>query len=163
MLPTRWDPFRSLTKELGTLHHEMDDLFRRTFGLTKETPGEANFYMAPAINTYTKGEKYFVEAELPGVSMDDLDVSIDGGILTLRGERKADKETKEDDYFIRESHYGSFIRRLSLPEGINVDQVHAKFEDGVLRISMPIEKKLATGRKVLIEGQGEKKKEKKPH
>jgi HSP20 family protein len=141
----------------------MDDLFRRTFGLSKETHGKTGLLMAPAVNTYTKGKKYFVEAELPGVSMDDLDVSIDGGVLTLRGERKEDKETKEDDYFIRESHYGSFLRRLTLPEGVNVDEVHAKFEDGVLRISMPIEKKLSTGRKVLIEGQEKKKIEKKTH
>lgn len=163
MLPTRWDPFRNLTHELGSLHREMDDLFRRTFGLTKETSEQAGFSMAPAVNTYTKGNKYFVEAELPGVNKDEVDVSIDGGILSISGERKADKETKEGDYFIRESHYGSFLRRLTLPEGVNAEEVSAKFKDGVLRISMPIEKKLTTGRKVLIEGPEGEQKEKKTH
>lgn len=163
MLPTRWDPFRSLTRELGSMHREMDDLFRRTFGLGRETPSEAGFFMAPPVNTYTKGNTYFVEAELPGVNKDDLDVSIDGNILTLRGERKADKEMKEEDYLIRETQYGSFIRRLTLPEGVDTGEIHARFEDGVLRISMPFEKKLAEGRKVLVEGPGEGKKGKKVH
>lgn len=163
MLPTRWDPFRSLTRELGSMHREMDDLFRRTFGLSKEAPSEAGFYMAPAVNTFTKGNTYCVEAELPGVDKDDLDVSIDGNVLTLRGERKADTETKEEDYYIRETQYGSFIRRLTLPEGVDTEGIHAKFEDGILRISMPMEKKAATGRKVLIEGSEEGKKGKKVH
>jgi len=163
MLPTRWDPFRNMTKELSTIHREMDDLFRRTFGLSRETPSEGGLFMAPPVNTYMKGNTCFVEAELPGVNKDDLEVSVDGNILTLRGERKADKETKEEDYLIRESQYGSFIRRLTLPEGVDAGEIHAMFEDGVLRISMPIEKKLAAGRKVLIEGPGEGKKGKKVH
>jgi len=163
MLPIRWDPFSNLTRELGTIHREMDELFRRTFGLTKEAPHEAGFYMTPAVNTYTKENTYVVEAELPGVHKDDLDVSIEGHILTLKGERKTSKETKEDDYYIRESQYGSFVRKLTLPEGVNTEHIHAKFEDGILFVSMPIEKKLTAGRKVLIEGTTEGKKEKKVH
>lgn len=158
MLPTRWDPLRSLARDLDTMHREMDDLFKRTFGMAKETQGERALDMTPVINAYTKGKTYFVEAELPGVNRDDLDVSVDGKILTLRGERKEDKETKEEDFLIRESRYGSFIRRLTLPEGVNTEKIHANFENGVLRISMPLEKKLTTGRKVLIEGTEEGKK-----
>ena len=163
MLPTRWEPFRSLSKELSSMHREMDELFRRTFGFGEEASAREGFSMAPAINTYTKDNRYCVEAELPGVGKDDLDVNIEGDILTLRGERRADKETKEEDYYIRESRYGSFIRRLPLPEGVDTDQVSAKFEDGILRISMPIEKKLAKGRKVMIEGPEKEQKEKKVH
>ena len=148
MLPARWDPFRSINKELSSLHREMDDLFRRTFGQTMETKG----VMSPAINTYSKGNTFCVEAEIPGVKVEDLDVSVDGDILTLRGERKESKEVKEEDYMVRESQFGSFIRRLTLPEGVNTDQIHASFDNGLLKISMPVEKKLSTGRKVQIEG-----------
>jgi HSP20 family protein len=163
MLPIRWEPFRSLSRELNTLHREMDEMFRRTFGVTTEPGLERGAFITPVVNTYTKGDTYFVEAELPGVSKSDLDVSVEGNTLTLRGERKQSRETREEDYFIRESQYGSFIRRLTLPEGVNTEKIHASYEDGVLRISMPVEKKLAAGRKVLIEGAEEGKKKREVH
>ena len=70
---------------------------------------------------------------------------------------------KEENYFVRESQYGSFVRRLTLPEWVNTDEIHATYTDGVLRISMPVEKKLATGRKVMIEGPEEGKKKREIH
>lgn len=155
MLPTRWDPFRSINKELSSLHREMDDLFRRTFGTTMEAKGGV---ISPTINTYAKGNMFCVEAEIPGVEKGDLDVSVDGDVLTLRGERKESKEVKEEDYIVRESQFGSFVRRLTLPEGVNTDQIHASYDNGILKISMPVEKKLSTGRKVQIEGPAEGKK-----
>jgi HSP20 family protein len=163
MLPVRWDPFRGLTRELGTLHREMDDLFRRTFGVTTEPALERGGFISPAVNTFVKGDTYFVEAEIPGVSKEDLDVSIEGNILTLRGERKQSKETKEEDYYLREAQYGSFIRRLSLPEGVNSEKIQAVYENGILRISMPVTKKAITGRKVLVAGPEEGKKKGEVH
>lgn len=154
MLPARLDPFRSINKELSSLHREMDDLFRRTFG----QPTEARGVMSPTINTYAKGNTFCVEADIPGVKKEDLDVSVDGDVLTLRGERKESKEVKEEDYIVRESQFGSFIRRLTLPEGVNIDQIHASYDDGILKISMPMEKKLSAGRKVQIEWPKEGKK-----
>lgn len=162
MLPVRWEPFRGLNRELGTLHREMDELFRKTFGLTTEAPFERGL-ITPAVNAFVEGSNYCVEAELPGIDKKDLDVSIDGNVLTLRGDRKASKERKEENYFIRESQYGSFVRRLTLPEGVNTEKIHAAFENGVLRISMPMEKKIATGRKVLIEGPEESVKKREIH
>jgi len=163
MLPVRWDPFRGLGRELGTLHREMDELFRKTFGLTTEPAFERGEMFTPVVNTFIEGNNYCVEAEIPGVSKKDLDVSVEGNILTLRGERKESKELKEEHYFIRESHFGTFVRRLTLPEGVNTEQIHANYNDGVLRISMPVEKKLATGRKVMIEGAEEGKKKREIH
>ena len=162
MLPVRWEPFRGLGRELGTLHREMDELFRKTFGLTAETPFERGL-ITPAVNVFVEGNNYCVEAELPGIEKKDLDVSIDGNVLTLRGDRKESKERKEENYFIRESQYGSFVRRLTLPEGVNTEKIHAAYENGVLRISMPMEKKIATGRKVLIEGPEESGKKREIH
>lgn len=151
MLPVRWEPFRGLGRELSTLHREMDELFRKTFGLTSESAFERGM-LTPVVNTFMEGKNYCVEAELPGIDKKNLDVSIDGNVLTLRGERKESAERKEENYLIRESQYGSFVRRLTLPEGVNTEKIHASYENGVLRISMPMEKKVAAGRKVLIEG-----------
>ena len=162
MLPIRWDPF----KDLSTLHREMDDLFRRTFGsfgLGREPAVEAGALLTPAVNTFTKEGIFHIQAEIPGVSKDDLDVSVDGNVLTLKGDRKTDKETKEKDYYLRESQYGSFLRRLTLPEGVNTEKIHAAYRDGVLEITMPMAKKLPTGRKVMIEGHEEGKKGKEVH
>jgi len=163
MLPVHWEPFRGLGRELGTLHREMDELFRKTFGLTTEPAFERGGMITPAVNTFVEGNNYCVEAELPGINKKDLDVSIDGNVLTLRGERTESKERKEENYFIRESQYGSFIRRLTLPEGVNTEKIHAAYENGVLRISMPMEKKTVAGRKVLIEGPEESGKKREIH
>ena len=156
MLPMRFDPFKSLTRELGTLHREMDDLFRKTFGITGETlPAETAGFVSPIVNTYVKDNMFCVEAEIPGVDKKDLDVSVEGNVLTLRGERKISREVKEVDYLTRESQYGSFIRRLTLPEGVNSEKIHASYESGILKITMPMEKRV-TGRKIMIEGPEEK-------
>lgn len=160
MLPIRWDPMR----ELSTLHREMDQLFRRTFGSVmddKELVGEGRM-LTPLVDTFVKEGTYHIRAELPGVAKDDLDVSIDGNVLTLKGERKLDKETKEEMYYLRETRYGSFTRRFDLPDGANTDEIHAAFDNGILEISMPLDKKAIGGRKVLIEGT-ESKKAKKIH
>ena len=148
MLPIRWDPFR----DLSTLHREIDSLFRRTFGSFGETESEATLLMSPKLNAFVKDNVYHVEAELPGMNRDDLDVNIEGNILTLRGERKLSKETKEEDFLLRESQYGSFLRRLTLPDGVDSDKVQAKYDNGILMITMPMAKKLTGGRKVLVEG-----------
>jgi HSP20 family protein len=159
MLPIRWDPF----KDLGVLHREIDDLFRRTFGVERETEMETGAMRAPLVNTFVKENVYHIQAELPGIDKKDLDVSIDGNVLTLRGERKMSKEAKEEDYHLREFRFGSFVRRLTLPEGVNTEKVHASYEDGILKITMPMSKKMIGGRKILIEGAEEGKRKGEVH
>lgn len=156
MLPIRWDPF----KDLSVLHREIDDLFRRTFGsfgAERETAAEGRTMMSPQVNTFVKDNLFHVQAELPGINKKDLDVSIDGRVLTLRGERRESKEVKEEHYLMRESRSGSFMRRLTLPEGVNTEKVHASYEDGILQVTMPMTQKVTGGRKVLIEGAEEAK------
>ena len=148
MLPIRWDPFR----DLSSLHREIDSLFRRTFGNVAEPESETTLLLSPKVNAFVKDNVYHVEAELPGITIDDLDVNIEGNVLTLRGERKTSKETKEQDFMIRESGYGSFLRRLTLPDGADAEKVEAKYDNGILTITMPMVKKVSGGRKVLVEG-----------
>lgn len=157
MLPSRWDPLR----ELNTLHKEMDDLFRRTFGQAREPGEESRQMMAPLVDTFVKGDTFHVRAELPGVDKDDIDVSVEGNILTLKAERKEDTETEEGDYHMRESRSGFFMRRLTLPEGARTEDIHASYEKGILEVTVPVEKEAVGGRKVMVEGPESSKEEKK--
>ena len=146
MLPVRWDPFR----EMSTFRREMDDFFRRTFGLTRGETEKGVF--SPVVNAYVKGDSYCIEAEIPGVEKKDLDVTVEGHLLAIRGERRMSRETKEEEYIIRESEFGTFLRRVTLPEGVNTENVHASYDNGVLKITLPMEKKAIAGRKIEIEG-----------
>lgn len=162
MLPIRWDPI----KEITSLRREMDDLFRRSLGfsgLEDETALEGGQWMVPAVDTFMEGDTFNIKAELPGVSKDDIDVSVEGNILTLKGERKEEKETKEKDYRLQETRYGSFLRRFTLPEGANTDDIHASYDNGILKISLPLDKKAISGKKVMIEGPETSQKGKKTH
>ncbi len=159
MLPIRWDPFR----DLSSLHKEIDSLFRRSFGPLEEPEQGTGMMVSPRLDAFVKDKVYHVEVELPGIAREDLDVHIDGNVLTLSGERKRNKETKEQDFLIRESSYGSFLRRLTLPEGADAEKVQARFDNGVLMITMPMTEKSVTGRKVLIEGGAGKSGDKQVH
>ncbi len=152
MLPSRWDPFRDLSKELNQLHREMDEMFRRAFGLTRES-GEGLGMGTPAVNSYLKDHTFYVEVEVPGVKREELDVSVDGNMLTVSGERRANREAKDHDYLVRETHFGSFRRRLMLPEGADADRIQAICKNGILEISMPVGRKETGGRKIQIEGE----------
>lgn len=158
MLPIRWDPFR----DFGSLQRELDSLLRETFGGALTETGTAMTTLSPAVNSFIKDNVFHLQTELPGVGKDDLDISIEENLLTIKGERKESTEKEERDYLLKESRYGSFVRRVTLPDGVNTDKVHAVCEDGVLEITMPIEKKSTSSRKVLVEGK-EGKKQRKIH
>lgn len=158
MLPIRWDPVR----DLNTLHREFDDLMRRAFGGMRQT-GEGKLAVTPAINTFIKDGLFHLQAELPGVDIDKLDVRLDGNDLVLRGEREVHKKVDEADYLIQESRFASFERRMSLPQGVDIEQVHATYKDGLLEVTMPITAKEIVGRKIQIEGLKTAKKSKEVH
>lgn len=162
MLPMRFDAFKDINRELGTLHREMDELFRRTFGISRE-PGEAMASFAPPMNCFVKDNTYHIQLEIPGTNKQDLEVSVDGNLLTIRGERKLSREVKEDEYLVREWQSGTFLRRLTLPEGASADKIKAVCHDGILDITMPMEAKKVTSRSVLIEGPEQKQQSKELH
>ncbi len=78
-----------------------------------------------------------VKADLPGMDKDDVDISIDNGMLTIRGEKKEEREEQERDYYVAERHYGSFRRSFRLPESVDEDKVSASFKQGVLEVTLP--------------------------
>lgn len=158
MLPTRWDPLRDLT----TLQREFDDIVHRMFGSVRE--GEERLLTAsPAINTFVKDGIFHLEADLPGVDTENLDVRIDGHDLVLRGERRSSKKGEQADYLIHETRFASFERRLALPEGVDIEKAHASYKDGLLEVTMPITVKEMGGRKIPVEGLGTGKKSKEIH
>ena len=127
-------PFRGLTE----LERTFEDVFERPFMMPSfyfRPDGERGWM--PAIDIYEKEDKYIVKAELPGMKEEDIDVSVVGDTLTIKGERKTEEEVKDEDYYRCERAYGSFMRSISLPSEVEADKIEAKYEDGVLEVSLP--------------------------
>lgn len=102
----------------------------------RRAPGEGMAW-APAIEMYEKDNNFVVKAELPGVKKEDVDISVAGDTLTIKGQRKASKEVKDEDYYRCETHYGSFTRSIVLPAAVDAKKVEASYENGVLEIQVP--------------------------
>ncbi len=156
---TRWDPFRAMSRwdpfdELRSMQREMDRLFDRF--VAPESATERMHWM-PSVESYTKDNKLVFKAELPGVDPKDLDVSVTDRELVIKGERKAEKETKEENYLYHEINYGSFERHFELPEGVKTEDLKAKFTNGILEITVPVPA-ITRARKIEIEAPKEEKK-----
>ena len=104
----------------------------------------------PRVESYEKDGNYVIKTDLPGVEAKDVQVTVENGCLTIQGERKMDKEVKEKEIRRRELFYGSFQRTMAVPEGVKTEQIKAKYHDGVLEITAPMEKK-ALPKKVAVE------------
>ena len=156
----RWDPFNVIKRwdpidELRSMQHEMDRVFDRF--LSGELPREWKTMWTPSVESYTKDGKLIFRAELPGCDPKDLDVSISEREMVIKGERKQEKETKEENYAYREFNYGSFERHFMLPEGVKTEELKAKFTNGILEITIPAPA-ITKARKVEIETPKEEKK-----
>ena len=91
----------------------------------------------PSVEMYEKGESFIVRAELPGVNKDEIDISVTGDTLTIKGERKPSAEVKEEEYQCYEVCYGSFSRSISMPTAVDADKIEATYQDGILEIRVP--------------------------
>jgi len=143
MVMERWRPGRGLIpwkpfRELEELGRHFEDIFGRPFlsSVLRHLPIEERGW-APPIEVFEKEDKFVVKAELPGMKEEDIDVSVVGDTLTLKGERKAETEVKEEDYYCCERSYGSFFRSIALPSTVDAKKIEASFEDGVLEVSLP--------------------------
>jgi HSP20 family protein len=127
----RWEPFR----EVMSLRQAMDRLFEDSFvGLPRLTlNGSGEF----PIDIYQDKDNLVVKAALPGVKPEELDITIAEDILTIKGEHKAEQETKEDDYLYRERYYGAFSRSVAIPTKVKSEKAEATFEEGVLTLTLP--------------------------
>ena len=128
-----WKPFDELT----TLRREMDSLWDRFF---PETPFHERYVThewLPSIDLKETKDKLIVKAELPGLDTKDIELTLAEDILTIRGEKKEEKETKDEHHFFVERYAGAFERRVKLPTLVKTERVDATFDKGVLTINLP--------------------------
>jgi HSP20 family protein len=132
MALVRWDPVR----ELDTLQTDMNRLFDRFFGVPAGN-GTAARRWIPAMDLTETDDSLLLRADLPGVSEDDVEIEVKDGVLTISGERKNEHEEKGEGFHRVERSFGRFSRALNLPDGIDAEQVEAKFDNGVLEVRVP--------------------------
>src|SRR5208282_6615619 len=138
---------------------ELERIARRwesPFRFLEEFEDKQDEIFAPAIESYVKDGNLVIRADVPGLEPKDVEVSILGNVLTIKGERKSEKEVKKEDYLRREVSYGAFERRMSLPQGAATDKVKATFKNGVIEITVPLAKEVAV-KKIPLEVEAEKK------
>lgn len=133
MAIVRWEPFR----DLMTTQREFDRLFKEAF-----TPffGEGELSTrtwAPAVDIFENENDIVLKAELAGVDPKDVEVRVEDSTLYLKGERKFEKQVKDENYHRVERSYGSFARSFSLPNSINAEKVKAEYKDGLLMLTLP--------------------------
>jgi HSP20 family protein len=147
MLSTRWYP-RGAFAELDRLHEEMNHLFGRLGNGTRSAWWTRGY---PAVNAWEDNDKLYLEAELPGMSMDELEIYVqEGNQLSIKGERKR-SEVENGTWHRRERGFGSFTRVLELPFPVDADKVEAHFKHGVLTLALP-KREDAKPRRIEVKG-----------
>ena len=154
---TRWDPFR----EFSTLQDRMNRLFRESFGPEGREESLTTTNFAPPVDVYEDEHNVTLKIEVPGIDEKDIDVRIENNVLTVLGERKFEKEEKEENFRRVERHYGSFTRTFALPNTVDADKVQADYDKGVLKIALPKKAeakpkqiKVNVGSQTTLEGKG---------
>ncbi len=129
----RWNPSR----ELNRMHDDLNRLISSFFSGDAPETSFARGAWEPAVDISETPESYLVTAELPGMSKDDVNISYEDGILTIRGEKKQEKEEKRKNYHRVERSFGAFERSFRVPSRVMVEKIEAKFKDGVLSLMLP--------------------------
>jgi len=153
MAITRWDPFR----ELSTIQDRMNRLFQESYGGQDQELSTSAF--APPVDVYEDEHNIVLKVEVPGIDEKDIDIRLENNTLVVRGERKFEKEEKEENYHRVERRYGSFVRSFSLPNTVDTENVQATYDKGVLKIALakkaeakPKQIKVSVGTGKQIEG-----------
>jgi HSP20 family protein len=162
MAITRWDPFR----EFATLQNQMNRLFQDYQPTRAGQTGEefmTTGTFVPPVDIFEDEHNITLKLEVPGINENDIDVRVENSTLTVRGERKFEKDVKEENYHRIERSYGSFSRSFTLPQTVNPEQVNADYTNGVLTISLakraeakPKQIKINVGSQKTIEGKSAK-------
>ena len=141
----KWNPFTEL-------EDTVNGLFDRPFGLRPiwDDRNEEAFVWQPPVNVYEDKDHLAIEAQLPGIDLNDIELSVKEQTLNLRGERKTEAEKSKDGYHVREARYGTFSRSFSLPNTVNAVEAKATYDKGVLTITIPKQEK-AKPRTIQIE------------
>ncbi len=132
----RWQPFQ----ELSTLQRQMNRLFESFAGRTSLLPFEEElgaWEFGPPVDIIEDDQKLQFKVEVPGIEEKDIHVEVENNVLTVRGERKLEKDIKEENFRRMERHYGAFARSFTLPPSVDAEKIEANYNNGILAIQMP--------------------------
>lgn len=138
-----WRPFASLRQEIDRLFDDFGQGFwgspfrRSVVDFEPRWAREIALGIAPAVDVVEKDKAFEITAELPGLDEKNIEVKVANGGLTIRGEKKEEKEEKEKGYYLSERRFGSFERYFRVPEGVDTDKIEASFKKGVLTVTLP--------------------------
>jgi HSP20 family protein len=154
---TRWEPFR----EFSTLQDRLNRLFQQSVSEGREESLTTSSF-APAVDVYEDDHQVTLKIEVPGIDEKDIDVRLENNTLTVHGERKLEKEEKEENYRRVERQYGSFTRSFTLPQTVDAEGVSAQYDKGVLKIKLnkkaeakPKQIKISVGSEKTLESKGQ--------
>jgi HSP20 family protein len=152
MAITRWDPFQ----EFSLITDRMNRLFQDTYGPSRGEENLTTSSFVPPVDIYEDEHNIVLKLEVPGIDQKDIDIRLENSTLTVRGERKFEKEEKEENFHRVERRYGSFFRAFTLPTTVDADSVTADYDNGVLKIKLA-KKAEAKPKQIKVNvGQGQK-------
>jgi HSP20 family protein len=157
MLGRELTPWQTPLRAITEMQREMNHMFSRFFGEGEQ--GEQQWLsqstsFVPRIESTVREHTLYVKADLPGIDPKDVELTVEGNQLILRGERKAEHEGTNGGYVHREVQYGSFVRSFPIPEGVKAEDIQAKYHNGVLELSIPLPASMQPKKvNIAIEGQ----------
>lgn len=143
MLVRRYEPFNDIRKSFDLVNAIINSI-------GEQSHEQTNVDFRPKVNTRETEENYHIEVELPGVKKENVDIQVDGNVLTISGERNVRDDVKDEDYHKIESRYGLFSRSFTLPEKVDVSNIEAVFKDGILEVTIPKLKVDTSSKKIKI-------------
>lgn len=123
------------------LFDQFNDEMNRYFSSMRRTAANQEHDWTPAVDIHEEDSRYMLTADIPGVNRNDVEITLEDGVLTVKGERKSETEVAEEGYRRRERIYGTFVRQFNLPDTVDTANISAKAEDGVLKIEIPKQEK----------------------
>ena len=138
-------PFRGFMDTQGEVSRMLDEMF----GVLNRRQPER---LTPATDVLSRDGDLVLRAELPGVKQDDVDVTLSNGVLTISGERRDEQENEGAGYHSRELHYGSFSRSVRVPDNVSSDDIHARFDNGVLEVAVKGAAEVREPERIQVEG-----------
>lgn len=146
---TKYEPWDVLRQ----MRREMDNIFSNKFpDIQSDMTESTGTNWVPAVDVREEDDKFLIHADIPGVNPKDIDVSVDNGVLTIKGEKKHESSESEKSYKRVERSYGSFFRQFTLPESADFEAISAKSANGVLELIIPKSAKAAAKRQINVEG-----------
>jgi HSP20 family protein len=147
-------PFRGFWDTQSEFDRMFNDVMRDFLGRTAGRTGRGTQEQlwAPRLAAYSKDGDLVLHADLPGVSLEDVDITLDGNVLTISGERKIRTQDEGVSYYLNELPHGAFRRSVTVPEGVDADSIKARFENGVLEVVLPGATTQLEPKRIAIEG-----------